>query len=202
MAKARIDEKALLDAALDEFSSYSYQEASINRIIKNAGISKGSFYYRFKTKFELYLYILKEGSLKKWDYIHKEMEGESVEGKDIFSQFLLQAELGLGFSAAFPRWNKLAGKFSREKGTEVYERVLKELAEDNLSGMDKMVDLAIAGGEFKKLYPRDFLISLFTFLFQNYYSIFPGGVSSDQEKLLGDMRLFTNFMMYGLKEEP
>ncbi len=33
----------LLEAALDEFTSKSYEDASLNMIIKNAGISKGLF---------------------------------------------------------------------------------------------------------------------------------------------------------------
>ena len=39
-------ENDLLKAALDEFSSKSYEEASLNRIIKNAGMSKGSKYLK------------------------------------------------------------------------------------------------------------------------------------------------------------
>jgi len=45
----------LLNAALDEFGKYSYKQASLNRIIKKAGISKGSFYFHFKDKKSLYL---------------------------------------------------------------------------------------------------------------------------------------------------
>lgn len=40
----------ILDAAREEFSRVSYEEASINQIIKNAGISRGSFYTYFEDK--------------------------------------------------------------------------------------------------------------------------------------------------------
>lgn len=40
----------ILDAARDEFARVPFEEASINQIIKNAGISRGSFYTYFEDK--------------------------------------------------------------------------------------------------------------------------------------------------------
>ena len=37
----------LIEACLEEFSSYTFTDSSINRIIKNAEISRGSFYQYF-----------------------------------------------------------------------------------------------------------------------------------------------------------
>ncbi|MDD3187280.1 MAG: TetR/AcrR family transcriptional regulator [Bacilli bacterium] len=48
----------ILTSALKEFGRVSYEEASINQIIKNADISRGSFYMYFKDKEDLYIYIL------------------------------------------------------------------------------------------------------------------------------------------------
>ena len=50
--------KKIMNAAKSEFVEYSFYDASINRIIKNAGISRGSFYMYFENKEELFLYIL------------------------------------------------------------------------------------------------------------------------------------------------
>ncbi len=50
----------LLRSALEEFTNYSLQDVSINRIIKNAGISRGSFYMYFENKEDLYDYALKK----------------------------------------------------------------------------------------------------------------------------------------------
>lgn len=55
----------LIRAALDEFSIHSYENASLNKIIKNAGISKGLFYYHFDDKKALYSFILKKGMDKR-----------------------------------------------------------------------------------------------------------------------------------------
>lgn len=51
--------RRFLDAAWKEFTSYSYVDASINRIIQEAKISRGSFYQYFTGKHDLFLYLLK-----------------------------------------------------------------------------------------------------------------------------------------------
>ncbi|MDD3341393.1 MAG: TetR family transcriptional regulator [Bacilli bacterium] len=50
--------KRLIDAAMTEFSAHLLEDASINQIIKNAGISRGSFYMYFKDKEDIYGYLL------------------------------------------------------------------------------------------------------------------------------------------------
>lgn len=70
------DEKRcrIVDAALQEFAAHSFNEASINRIIKNAEIPKGSFYQYFKNKEDLYLYFLDEVSKEFTDPLLHEKE--------------------------------------------------------------------------------------------------------------------------------
>jgi len=48
----------LMAAVWKEFSSYSYADVSINRIIQEAGISRGSFYQYFSGKQELFGHLL------------------------------------------------------------------------------------------------------------------------------------------------
>jgi len=48
----------ILDACLKEFASCGYDQASTNRIIKAAGISKGLLFHYFESKKNLYMYIL------------------------------------------------------------------------------------------------------------------------------------------------
>jgi len=48
----------LLDAAIDEFSQRTFEDASLNDILKNANMSKGSLYHHFGDKFGLYLSLM------------------------------------------------------------------------------------------------------------------------------------------------
>ncbi len=51
-------EEKLFEATLNEFSTKNFELASTNEIIKKANYNKGSFYYRFKTKEELYFALI------------------------------------------------------------------------------------------------------------------------------------------------
>ncbi|QTD41940.1 TetR/AcrR family transcriptional regulator [Sporosarcina sp. Te-1] len=50
-------QRNIINSALEEFSIYGYSNASTNRIVKRAGISKGLLFYYFQNKQEL-LYFL------------------------------------------------------------------------------------------------------------------------------------------------
>lgn len=45
----------ILEAAAQEFATYGYTQASLNRILETAGISKGAAYYYFDDKADVYL---------------------------------------------------------------------------------------------------------------------------------------------------
>ena len=52
-------QEKLLEAATREFSHRPFNEASINQIIKEAGIPRGSFYMYFQDKEDLFRYLIK-----------------------------------------------------------------------------------------------------------------------------------------------
>ena len=50
-------QQAILRAALEEFAAHGFHDASLNRVIDAAGISKGSMYYYFDGKEDLYAHV-------------------------------------------------------------------------------------------------------------------------------------------------
>ncbi len=48
----------IINAAVDEFAEYGLVNASTNRIVKNSGIAKGSFYQYFEDKEDVFKYLL------------------------------------------------------------------------------------------------------------------------------------------------
>jgi AcrR family transcriptional regulator len=50
----------LLACAAAEFAEHGFEAASFNRIIERAGVSKGSFYYYFEDKADLYATVLRD----------------------------------------------------------------------------------------------------------------------------------------------
>ena len=53
-------QKILIEAAEREFSRVDFFSSSINQIIQDAGISRGSFYMYFEDKEDLYFYVLEK----------------------------------------------------------------------------------------------------------------------------------------------
>ena len=51
--------RRILGAAGEEFTTVPYSEASINRIVKNAQIPRGSFYQYFEDKEDLFFYYMR-----------------------------------------------------------------------------------------------------------------------------------------------
>lgn len=71
--------RRIFEAALDEFSSRRFSDASINSIIKAAGIPRGSFYQYFENKEDLYAFILQQISSEKIDIFSMSQLRESAE---------------------------------------------------------------------------------------------------------------------------
>ncbi|MDK2968391.1 TetR/AcrR family transcriptional regulator [Lacrimispora sp.] len=62
-------------AAIREFSRFSFSDVSINQIIKEADISRGSFYTYFEDKEDLLAYLLRDfqDSCKRWFFQNLEL---------------------------------------------------------------------------------------------------------------------------------
>ncbi|MEA3326841.1 MAG: TetR/AcrR family transcriptional regulator [Chloroflexota bacterium] len=57
--------RKILDIAIEEFAAHPYNVASISKIVRKAGIAKGSIYQYFENKKELYRYLVKISSDEK-----------------------------------------------------------------------------------------------------------------------------------------
>ena len=76
--------RKLLEASFKEFSLNNFNDVSINRIIKEAGISRGSFYMYFVDKKDLYFYLLEQYS----EILIDNMKEDLVNNKgDLFLMF-------------------------------------------------------------------------------------------------------------------
>lgn len=52
---------AIFNSAIDVFSKNGYEGATMDEIACNAGVAKGTLYYYFKSKEEIFQYVIKEG---------------------------------------------------------------------------------------------------------------------------------------------
>lgn len=193
--------ESLIEATLDEFTSYNYEKASLNRIIKSAGISKGTFYYHFKNKEDLYKHILVTSVKDKWMYINdytKENQTD-FESIDIFDKFLYQAKTGIMYAFEHPKYHQLGVMFAKEKGTHIYDSIIDDIGSDSTEMLKTMVHEAYESGELDKSYSKDFIFKLLETMFNNFYELFKDEHALEQS--LKNLEEYVRFMKYGLKAQ-
>ena len=69
--------RAIFESAVKVFSTCGYTGATMDEVVAWAGVAKGSLYYHFKSKEELFIFIIKEGV----DLIHEEVDN-ATKGMD------------------------------------------------------------------------------------------------------------------------
>lgn len=196
MARPQIDDNRIFEAALREFATRSYEEASLNAILANAAVSKGSFYYRFKDKFSLYLFVLKEAQRRKWEFIKAELAGAETAAA-LLNSLLAQARAGLNFARRHPELHRLGRNFAAERGTELYETALRELGSSDESGLAEAIEGACRRGEFDGLFPPAFLQRLLPLLLESFDRLSESELPDSQ--LLEDFELLVTFIRRGLE---
>jgi len=186
----------LIEAALDEFSIHSYQNASLNKIIKNAGISKGKFYYRFEDKKTLYLFIVGIAGESQAGFINKRMKEQGLKGKDIFEDLKLQFQFAGEFAVANPKYYKFITMFVKESEINKDLKSPFEGSTDIL--FDEMIKRAIENGDFNNRFSIDFTKKIMRYLFTNYFGIFSEEEDYGLKKMLENANNFVDFLKYGM----
>lgn len=164
-------QRPLLDAALEEFSQRNFDQASINRILKNSGISKGVFYYHFNDKEALYLCLMEDTSQVKWEFITAELQDKDMMSADIFEMFRLQACAGIRFAQHHPKHHQFARMLAKEKNPGIRAHIDAAFAQSEK--LDVMIERAMQNGNFSPAYSKDFLTAVIGFLFAHFDDVFP-----------------------------
>ncbi len=192
----------LLGAALQEFTTKSYEEASLNTIIKNAGISKGTFYYHFADKQALYLYLLEASVAKKWEFINAKVSAgmKTYEVDNIFERFKMQAEIAAEFASNHPKYHELSQRLVKEKGNPIYKIALKHLGSDSEELLNGMIEEAYVSGTFREGYSKDFLVRTLSYLFTHFHEMY-GEENMELNKMVHTLEAFVDMIRYGIDKE-
>ncbi len=191
----------LLKAAMEEFSSKSYEEASLNHIIKNAGISKGTFYYHFEDKQALYLYLIQSVADAKVEFMNKKMLDYNKEEGDrnFFENFRIAAKTGIEFVREYPKYYLFGMMYLKEKGNKIYDAAKKMLGNTTENFLEELLDHAIKNGDIREGISREFCLRILSWLWTRYDEIFDVKEEMmDFDLMLRDIDDFIDFMQYGL----
>ena len=113
----------ILNAALKEFAEHGYEQASTNRIVKEAGIGKGMLFYYFKSKKDLYEYLA-EYSL---DFVvDKYFNLVDTSEKDFIERLKKTAEVKLRAQTENKNVFNFLGTFMLAKDLELPQHIQKK----------------------------------------------------------------------------
>jgi TetR/AcrR family transcriptional regulator len=132
------DEKkrTIFDAAVQEFSTRRFSEASINQIIKTAGISRGSFYQYFNDKEDLYLYMLEQIGKEKLDIIGR--AGALKPDADFFEAYLDMTRSAIEWSNAKPDYYRIGMLMELDVSDFIVK--LRALTTEGFAVLRKMIE--------------------------------------------------------------
>ncbi len=156
--------EALFQAAVREFSEAGYEQASINTILTNSGMSKGQFYYHFENKQALYLALIEIMIERKQTFLAGVMRPEDF-NQDIFTILKTQIEHGIAFAQDNPEIQAFSDSFLREKGNAIYATVMERFNFEDSGAFDQLIETAYHKGEFREAFPLSFLQKTIGYLF-------------------------------------
>lgn len=164
----------IIKAAMEEFAAHPYLKTSINRIIEEADISKGSFYQYFSNKKDLYKYIIEQVTEAKMDFLAQKIKDyQKLEFFELLRELFIA---GIQFKREYPLFSEIGDRLlngsneslkeeiyaeSRPKSNEFFEQLLKKAVQEG--EVDPKIDI-----KFTAFMLTDFSISIVSYFFENH----------------------------------
>ena len=185
----------LFNAALDEFCTHSYDDASLNTIIKAVGMNKGSFYYRFRNKHALYIGVFEEIGRQKMEFFALRSHLFDPVPADIFMQFSMMEIAGMQFARREPRYYRFWRRYMVE--TASFRQSVKEaFPEAGMEVLEAMLDGAIAQGQFRPELTANFIKRVAELLLFNADNLID--VDASDEEIITQLDQLNSVMRLGL----
>ena len=130
--------RSIFESAIKVFSIYGYDVATMDEIAAEAGVAKGTLYYHFKSKEEIFRYIIEEGM----KLISSRIEGVVKQESDSMSK--LKALCKVQLSLVYDNRNFFKVIMSQLWGQELRQLQLRESIEQYIKDIPPFFANAIA----------------------------------------------------------
>lgn len=134
---------AIFEAAIKVFSSSGYNGATMDDIALTAGVAKGTLYYHFKSKEEIFKYIVKEGMNKIKENVQKNVDNE----EDIVSKLKVLCKVQIDLVYKNRDFFKVI--ISQLWGTELRQLELRDIVQNYIMLIEKYLSEAMENGIIK-----------------------------------------------------
>lgn len=136
--------RTIVDAAVEEFAEYGFESSSINRIVANSGISKGSFYQYFEDKLDVFKYLIDLLGEEKTEFF-KDKHPPSM-GQGVFEYFRWAMKIGMEFNSVNPRMVQAVSRVLFVEGL-YYGKLFEEYQKKTTEALTTMIKQAMKFGE-------------------------------------------------------
>ncbi|MCF6464873.1 TetR/AcrR family transcriptional regulator [Clostridium sp. Cult2] len=175
----------LVNVAMVEFGEKGYENASLNNILKEAGISKGTFYYHYKNKEDLYMHLIDIIAEEKLKFISERM-GSIDFNDDVFEVLKRLMTMGMKFAYKNPNINKFSQSFIKDGGTPTHNKIMEKYyikRKDYLNNITRkygfqsmdyignLIERAYERNQIRKALPKEFVKSIINYLFMSLQQI-------------------------------
>lgn len=179
----------IFEAAVREFASHKFSEASLNQIVKAAKIPWGSFYQYFDGKEDLYLYVINEISRDKW-YALEQAGAKDMDG-DFFDTILRKIMALFELGKRNPDYAQIA--LLQEMDDNEF---IRKLRKGSTERWKHIIERDKKRGLIKPEIDADVMIDMFyNFVLLNYYR-----VGLDEEKFLATLDKAIKIIREGVME--
>lgn len=111
----------IVTAGISEFADCGYENSSTNRIVKKAGISKGSLFQYFPTKEDLYFFLLDEITAELIASLNEKIHTLSP---DVFQRIIEYAVLEFSWHILYPEKSKMIVRAFTKSDTDIYRKTV------------------------------------------------------------------------------
>ncbi|MDD4710786.1 MAG: TetR/AcrR family transcriptional regulator [Eubacteriales bacterium] len=183
----------LYEAALDEFSQRSWGEASLNDILRRAGMSKGSLYHHFGDKFGLYLALMDIISQRKSAFFLPRLQGIG-EGGDFFRAVKDISREMIAFMFEDARMYHLSARLLQEDPALV--KRLRDCFPVEKEGIFlALTNSALRTGQIDERFSPEFVLRMLDILFSNLHLL---PKVNDMDGAYSQLELALDMMQHGL----
>lgn len=134
---------AIFDAAMKIFSDCGYDGATMDDIAIDAGVAKGTLYYHFKSKEEIFKFVISEGMQR----IEEEIEAATVKVHDPIDKLKVLCNVQL--SLVYQRSNFFKVVMSQLWGQELRQFELRTSIQKYIRNIEKFIEAARVNGKIR-----------------------------------------------------
>ena len=190
----------LYEAALNEFAKRNFEDASLNNILKEANMSKGSLYHNFGDKFGLYLATMDRIVRKKTAFFSEAIK-QRPQGSDFFLTIKQLVKATIEFLRADERLYQVLNR-NLEASEEFKQQLIELFPHSPKFGFDALVQAALDAGQIDSRYSPAFISGIFEILLEHVHRLLP--LDHPEEEIEGVVDQLIDLMQYGIaakKEE-